>query len=411
MSQRKPGVGTQLGGRKLVERLGAHIAFLLNNATGDLVEVKPFALFTHLIALLAGRGPGGEVYRDGVVAYQLAGADRSADEAAQAYIDRVLDRGIFLARDNHLHIAHELFQHLCQRGVADGWAETVVTRDGSAGGPTPSDFKAVADRLDRLDKAISPGNPAQSTRAKAGVLELRTDRQSVEIAEELSAWKAIVASPNRQRVLREGPDFDRLCSLMIKAVEAANAHYGALVRLGLPPLDWMEAVSINTAKGLSAFISELKAPTGQVPEDIGAWRTVWVNRDVPGFKSVEDLWSSEVGRFLRRPVVVRIVHTQSIELHGDDDHDTIGTETDADLLDEDSAAALVHEALKEGAVSRLDAWIFGQVCAGKTLAEIGRSAQWTKGPGADSRPLADYVSDLRGRLLHWARSRIDGDTG
>ena len=95
-------------GRELVARLAAHIAFLMNDGADRVVEVKPFALFQHLIALLSGRGPLGAAYRDGLLAYRLAAADRSEEEVAQAYIDRVLDRGFMLARADHQHIAHRL---------------------------------------------------------------------------------------------------------------------------------------------------------------------------------------------------------------------------------------------------------------------------------------------------------------
>src|SRR5262249_19130295 len=75
---------------------------------------------------------------------------------------------------------------------------------------------------------ISPGNAAASTRADFGRLYLRLGSSGVEVAEELSLWEAIICSPHKLRVLSP-PEFERFCGLMIKAVETANAHYGALV--------------------------------------------------------------------------------------------------------------------------------------------------------------------------------------
>ena len=107
-------------------------------------------------------------------------------------------------------------------------------------GDLPYEFEKVRDRIldicRRHGGRISDRNPAASTRAKHGALYLRVVRSAAEVPEELSIWEAVSGGPYKLRVL-DKPEFDQFCSLMIKAVETANAHYGCLVRLWLSPQD------------------------------------------------------------------------------------------------------------------------------------------------------------------------------
>src|SRR5262249_15312430 len=105
---------------------------------------------------------------------------------------------------------------------------------------------------------ISPGNAAASTRAEFGPLYLRLGSSGVEVAEELSLWEAIICAPHKLRPLTP-PEFDPFCSLMIKALETANAHYGALVTLGLSPRDWAEEVGVTDAGEVSIAAGARKA--------------------------------------------------------------------------------------------------------------------------------------------------------
>ena len=396
-------------GRQLVARLAAHVAFLLNAGKDGMVEVKPFALFQDLLALLAGRGDKGAVYRDGLVSYRLNAADRSAEEVAQAYIDRVLDRGFMLARAEHLHIAHHLFAQLCQRGAAPGWSSTAVRRgnvEAVAAVNTPADFTIVADRMKFLDKAISPGNPAQSTREMYGPLMLSAGHgNSIEVPEELSAWKAIIHSPAKQIVLETGAPFDRLCSTMIKAFEAANAHYGALVRLGLPPLDWMDAVSINTAKALSAFVTEVKVITGDKLNDLKAWQQAWEKRKVPGYPDADALWTSKVGRALHTPVIAR--REWDKEAGTLEDAEAVPDETaDPEFIErERDFAELAEQAHADGVLSEFDVWLLTKVHAGGKLSVLAQDKRCIAVLAEQGVTLSEYLLDLEKRLRLWRREK------
>src|SRR5262249_48665083 len=149
-------------------------------------------------------------------------------EAAEMYFERVLNRRLHLARSNHTHQGHLVFEALCRRGDAPGWAEARLARLSQA--PAAAEPRAlpklvagVADRLALLLPRrgdLSPGNPAQSTREEHGPLYLIVPSGGFEIAEEMSIWDAIVCAP---AVLRPLPDpgaaFDAFCSRIIQAVE------------------------------------------------------------------------------------------------------------------------------------------------------------------------------------------------
>jgi hypothetical protein len=268
------------GNRALIERFGAHVAHLLNAGDGAAVEVKPFALYLRVIALLSGKGRKGPEYRDGLLGFWLPGADRTAEQLAQVYLDGVLERRLMLARGNEQHIAHELFALLCHRGVADGWEASQLARAKSlpavpaAMAPAPLDFESVAVRLAKIDKGLSRGNPAKATAEAKGPLLLLAGQGQAEVADELSAWKAIITSPVRQRQLVEGEGeaFHELWSLVIKAFETANVHYGTLLRLGLPPFDWADTLSINTARAVSRFLTACGEVSTDQRDAVETWR-------------------------------------------------------------------------------------------------------------------------------------------
>ena len=66
---------------------------------------------------------------------------------------------------------------------------------------------------------------------------------------------SLSSGPFKLGKLSPGEPFNAFCSLVIKAVENANERYGAILRLGLSPLDWGDDLTVNTAKHVSAFLS------------------------------------------------------------------------------------------------------------------------------------------------------------
>ena len=255
------------GNRALIERLAGHVAHLLNAGVDGRVEVSPAALDVKLTALLSGQGRKGAEYRDGLLGFQLAGAGREPAELAQVYLDLVLNRRLMLAGAKERHVAHDLFVLLCRRGAADSWAESEFVRSNVHPLPksreVPADFRSVADRLARISNELMPRNPAKRKRDAKGPLLLTAGPAKAEVADELPAWTAILSSPYWQKQLSPGAPFNELASLVIKAFESANTHYGALLRLGLSPFDWMDTLTINTAKDASSFLTSVKAKAAQ----------------------------------------------------------------------------------------------------------------------------------------------------
>jgi len=368
--------GGAKSGRLIVQRFAAHLAYLLNSGEGA-VLLNPGELYRKLLRTLSGgeKGRGeGNPYVETLVAAHLLGPDVTTDQAASAYFERVINRPLYLARDLHYHKGHEVLLALCRRGLDERWNSAELTRSlapieiGTS--DLPDDFQEVGVRLREANQqhkgVISPGNAAASTRADVGPLYLRLGSGGVEVTEELSLWEAIVCAPRSLRLLSP-PEFDAFCSLVIKALETANAHYGALVTLRLSPQDWADEVSVNTAKKASAFLSEVTALAQRLELEADAveiWQKAWLSRQVPGFASARVLWSSALGLALRNSGVLSKVPT--VEREEDE-----GEEEAA--LDGKEFPDFLRRYAREGVLDAYDAWLLRQLNGKKTLSQLAKS--------------------------------------
>jgi hypothetical protein len=404
--------------RRLIERFAAHLAHLLNGP-GDAFELRAFALFRQLLQSLSG-----DNYRK-LTGFGIGGDTRSSEEAAQWYFDAVLERRLFLARANDTHKGHELLLALCRRGSNPHWLQAGIRRQRDPDGDEqpkdddrPSDFPGVAERLSLLDKSVSAGNPAEKTREQRGPLRLIVGAGQAEVAEEVSIWKAITCAPTRLVPLRSGREFNEFCSLVIKAVEAANAPYGAFIGVGLSPFDWQGEISINTLKKLSAFLTEVRvilrsnvAQEGSDNPDLGTggletWRVAWARRPVPGFGSADALWRSEVGRALRVPQVARKIETVDINEIPDDafpeQSETLDAEAFLDRLKHCGAAGLIDD---------FDLWLYQEIWAGSSLADLAGSPRSRSRFSGNVDQLALYVEELTERVLAGVQRHLDPGEG
>jgi hypothetical protein len=390
------GEGASTSGRFIVQKFAAHVAHLLN--TGDrAVNLNPGELYRKLLRTLSGGSEGraeGNPYVDTLVALHLLGPDMSADQAAMAYFERVLNRPLYLARRGHHHKGHEVLLALCRRALDGRWQTAQLVRS-STPVPEGDSLEDIGVRLREVlnhhKGRISPGNPAASTRAEFGPLYLKLSSGGVEVAEELSLWEAICCAPRVLRVLSP-PEFDGFCSLMIKVLETANAHYGALVTLRLSPLDWAEELSLNTAKKVSAFLSEVRdvALRRQVAaETVEVWQEVWSLRQIPGFASARAFWSSPVGRTLRLSGAFS-KHSQMDR--GEDEEG----EGEAEL-DRSAIPAMVQRYVRQGALDAYDAWLLQQLTKNKTLLQLARSPRTLLKFGRAEIPEA-YIQQLFERV-------------
>jgi hypothetical protein len=409
--------------RDLIAIFAAHLARLLNTSPQDsgrqdeIVQINAFRLDTQLERSLAGTEERTKI-PNRLLGYGVVAADRTPQEVARLWLTTVLDRRLRLARAEHRHTGHELFLVLCRRGAAVGWGDADLARkaSGTAGGEAlaPDGFPSVAERLSRVDPSVSQGNPATTTRAKAGPLWLtaggaptsdRNEHAAAEVPEELSVWQAITCAPLKLTRLAEGPEFNAFCSVMIKAVEAANAPYGAYITIGLSPYDWADEIGVNTAKKLSTFLKAVRDLGPETAEigyrgDLAAWQQAWAERPVPGFETADELWHSELGRALRFPRVA-----QRADELDEADH---ATELPADVEFQEGAEFVARLAACRvaGVIDEQDQWLLGQLYEGVDLNDLAAAPQ-LRGRLRGKSGLKDYVKTLEHRLVAFASTQND----
>lgn len=385
--------------RLLVARFAAHLAHLLNGER-DIVVLNPFALHQTVIGTL------GSAAYSALVGARLAGPERNHEEIAWKYLDTVLDRRLSLARANHMHKGHELFLALCRRGTAAQWTRAELLRGANpaadGGSDPPSDFGSVAARLEQVDRAIGPGNPAHHTREQFGPLNLIVAGGFAEVAEELSVWKSVACAPPKLRTLKKCAEFDAFCSLVIKAVEAANAPFGAFLTVGLSPYEWRDELSHNTVKALGRFLGRVRGLLGEKAGgrgDLETWGRAWQDCPVPGFASADALWNSALGRALRLPVAPLLIPWDEIDESIVQDGEM---QKDAGF-DEQLAATRAA-----GIIDDYEMWVYRKIRAGASIADLEDVPETLARFGSEPIDLAAYVEELTERVLAWARGHLHG---
>lgn len=389
--------GTSGSSRHLVQTLAASLAHLLNTGRGGTVLLEPFDIYHKITGLLA--KPNGPYVR--LSGHQQM-INRSEAEAAQVYFDSVLDRRMFLARDSHTHKAHDLFLALCTRGTHPSWPRSTLGRSISEVvpiGAPPADFSAVAKNLTAQPTDISPGNPAHSTRAASGPLRLGVPGAVHEVAEELSIWGAIKCAPRQLQPLGDPDAFNEFCSLLIKAVESANAQYGTLVSLGLSPPDWRD-LSVNTAKKMSAFMTDVRktaATQGKAASSLQLWQEIWAERQVPGYGSAAELWNSELGKAVRG----QARHWQQ---DGYDFESAASPDDDREdqMLDRLSLTRMIASAVGDQVIDQIDGEVLTQLMAGVSLDHIAQLTGVAAVLARKKIKINAYVGDIATRIRRHA---------
>jgi hypothetical protein len=174
-------------------------------------------------------------------------------------------------------------------------------------------------------------------------------------------------------------------------LETANAHYGVLVTLRLSPQDWAEELSVNTAKKLSTFLSEVRAQALRL--EMGAdsaevWQKAWLSRQVPGFASARVLWSSALGLALRNSGVLSKVPTVEREEDEGEEEAALEGKEFPDFLQRYS---------REGVLDSYDAWLLRQLNAKKTLSQLAKSPRTVFRFGRRQIP-ESYIEQLLDRV-------------
>jgi hypothetical protein len=307
-------------------------------------------------------------YAEGLVGATLAGLGDCPEHAAERYFVEVLDRPLHLARNNHLHKAHELFLALCRRGRDPAWRWAVIERHDSAPeapASGPEDFATVRERLAALDHTVTPGNPAARTRERAGPLYLVAGGAACEVPEEMSVRGALASGPPRIVKLTDRRDLLEFGSLVIRALETVHERHGRFLSLGLSSFDWPD-ISTNKASRALTFLNRVREAVaeGQVnAHDIDTWRHVWPLANVPGFNDADAFWNSTFGSALRQSMPPRRVPF-------DDYAEVLTPDEEPGLLPPQDYEQGIEAARARRDLDDFDAWFLHQVNAGRTLVEL-----------------------------------------
>ncbi len=291
---------------------------------------------------------------------------------------------------------------LCRRGAGRGWDKASLARslNESAAIPLmlPAGFDAVAARLASFSREISQSNPAASTRAKHGPLFIEASSARIELPEELSLWGAIRGAP-RQLVSLAGDEWVDFRNLVIRAFEAANAPYAALLSIGLWPPDWDDVLSTHQVKQLSIFLSAAK--TEARDHTISAWRQAWEGgKKVPLFKNADELWESSLGFALRDSRWQPITHIDGIEIPGDEDAEDRSLEE----LDFEKTLQMCRAA---GAIDDLEVWLYLEIREGRNAAELAQEPQMRARLREKRLTMPQYLEALQLRIHDYVRGILE----
>ncbi|THD47285.1 MAG: hypothetical protein E7774_05370 [Bradyrhizobium sp.] len=341
-------------GRDIVAYFAGHLANLANgnDALADdeeFVLVKPFHLFERVRRLLTGN----RRYSDGLLGVWAYPPPDGAEEAAEFYFDRVLDRPIAARRG--------------EPTSADNLAALVATR------------------------AVGPLG-------------------AVATGESLSTWKALAGGPAKRRRFRETSELFEFSNRILKCLDAANRPYAETLRLGLCPKEWLvgdDAAGVNTLKSANGFLKALKAEMGDVlgrrPSDkeIAA---AFAAAPVPGCKSGAEFAATPLGGAIITRVAGQdqtfIVSFESVEATQAAE---IADEAEGPLMTQQEAAPFLEAAVAAGAIAPPERDLLAAIMAGRTLAEaLGDNLFLRRRVKADfDGEIAAYVEDLSARTARF----------
>ena len=341
-------------GRDIVAYFAGCLANLANGndalADGEeIVVVRPFHLYERVRRLLTLN----RRYCEGLVGVWAYPPPDGAEEAAEFYFDRVLDRPIAARRN--------------EPTSADNLAALVATRAAGPIAPPPRD-------------------------------------------EALSTWKALVGGPARRRRFRETSELFELSNRILKCLDAANRPYAETLRLGLCPKEWLagdDAAGVNTLKAANGFLKALKAQMGETlgrrPSD-AELEAAFAAAPVPGSKTGKDFAATPLGSaILTRVAGQDQTYLLSFESVEATQAAEISDEADGPLMTQQEAAPYLDAAVEAGAIAPPERDLLAAVMAGRTLNQaLGESLFLRRRVKVDFEgDVAAYVEDLSARTARF----------
>jgi hypothetical protein len=379
------------------DRFAAYLAHSLTSEERPTFSVDAGLLYVSVLDALVRR------YRLSLLSHAGFAARMTAEEAAEKYFDVTLARALWLSNRVEVSLAHRILLVMCRRGIHALWKNVELARDEIA--PTPGgamrplmavcDLEHVTRALARLPRQMSSGNPANAIRQRKGPLWLVIGPSRFEVPEEMSIWSGICAGPQQIRSLAAGEEFNQFCGVLIDALRTAHRPFQELVGLGrgLCPFDWLDALSVNQVRGLRRFLQGLAGP-----DTIEVWSAAWDRAPVPGFKTIHDLWNSEIGRALRsRDGGFRDVPIDTIE----------DTELPApDVLSELEFAQRLKALREADAIEEVEHFILLRLYCGESLSDLAAHDEVAALLARRGLKFPALLSDLQERIENWQRTEL-----
>jgi hypothetical protein len=375
------------------DRLAAFTAHCLNSEDLALVRVNSGALYAELTEALAVR------YAEPLLHHPAYAWRLSAEEAAARYFDVSYARRLLLSGKVALSMAHRLFEALCRRGVEPEWHSATLQREAitSTDNVLPlsrqNTFARCARELSRLPEALSPGSASPTIRARCGAIILQVGALKAPVPEEMSVWDAITCGPDALHPLSMGEPFNRFCGLMIDCVRTAHRPFQEILGLGsgLCPFDWLDVLTIQQTRALRKFLGVIEASArGHSPS---SWAAAWDEAQVPGFKSADHLWQSEIGLALRHALTDLETEVAIDEQSGDG----------ADFLSAEEFRCQLELLLGDGVINAAESRVLMQLHQGARLAELATRIEVRTELHRRGVKLEQWLSDLQGRIEQWSR--------
>jgi hypothetical protein len=395
------------------DTFAAFLAHLLNESATPTCTIDIGHLYARLTDALAAK------YKDTLLYHTSYRFRMSEAEAARAYFEVTIERGLWLSNKVEMSVAHLLLLAMCRRGVGAGWPAAELRRQTQeprghtdvASLLAVGSFNAVASRLQKVPSEISSGNPAANIRQRRGTLWLMAGYSHAQVPEEISTWNAIVCGPTVVQTLAAGEPFNRFCGVVIDAVRTANRPIQELLSLGrgICPFDWIDVLSINQVRGLRLFLQEVAE--SDEPDSLDLWTRVWDKTKVPGFRSVADLWSSEIGHTLRNPIAN--APPMPLPPTGDPRFSPAGTNRpramDAKAWDEQSSGFLDRQEFEQhlavlkshSVISAVEQTILMRVYVGDTLSELAKDKAVLNALRERRMKFPQLIADLQDRISNW----------
>jgi hypothetical protein len=382
-----------------VDRLAAFTAHRLNTDGGATIRLLPGTLYAQLTGALVER------YAETLLSHATYAWRMDATEAAERYMNALVDRGTWIVRAATACIGHRVFLAMCQRGVSTVWKEAELVRElqpasepGHALLPS-REFAAVNGRLARLPQAISAGNAAARVRERDGPIRLRIGVISAALPEEMSVWAGLTTGPELLRKLPTGEPFNRFCGLLIDAFRTMHRPFQELARLGhgICPFDWLDVLSINQVRALHRFLERIGRSDISDPS---AWSVAWAQEQVPGFTNVATLWRSEIGHALREPGGATRLDIETLE---DEDAPSEG------ILSRSDFVAHLRRLAVDGGLLEVEACLLTRLYDGETLADLREDPDVRALLRRRRLSMTGLISDLERRLYKAnANLSVDG---